>query len=268
MASFGVYPCYAGLAFVAGGILQTTLRRKELPTWGKIICYVVSACTYAASVFLAARELPSTNGFSNEKLTILSYAIAAVVFAGAYVGGFLVCRKGDAKQLWFILFAMGFIAIFLLPGGYFIKLVIHRPRFRLFKQDAEIPFLNWWETYDYKTFLANHPDHVYENGLILTKEEFKSFPSGHAGTGIIMAMFLPFMAYFFPKLKGKEVMLFYIGFGYGLLMMFSRLLCGAHYLSDTCMGALLVAIAYYIINEIAYRMGLFNDPKHQEVEQE
>ena len=59
----------------------------------------------------------------------------------------------------------------------------------------------------------------------------------------------------------------YIGFGYGLLMMFSRLLCGAHYLSDTCMGALLVAIAYYIINEIAYRMGLFNDPKPQEVEQ-
>ena len=30
MASFGVYPCYAGLAFVGGGLMSTTIKRKEL----------------------------------------------------------------------------------------------------------------------------------------------------------------------------------------------------------------------------------------------
>ena len=29
MASFGVYPCYMGLAFIGGGFLSTTLRRAE-----------------------------------------------------------------------------------------------------------------------------------------------------------------------------------------------------------------------------------------------
>ena len=268
MASFGVYPCYAGLAFIGGGFLSTSIRRKDLPLWGQIICYVFSFVAYGMSIYLCGKELPSVNGYNRPDLAILSYAICAVVFGGVFVGAYFVCRKGEMKQLWNILLVMSAIFIVgLLPAGFLIKLVIHRPRFRLFMEDPEIPFCNWWDSFkEYKEFLNNHPQgYVYPDGFPLTKEEFKSFPSGHSGTGMIMAMFLPFMSYFFPKLKGKEIWLFYGGVAFGLLMMFSRLLVGAHYLTDTCMGSLIVMVAYYAANEFAYRKGFYND---QEPEKE
>ena len=269
MASFGVYPCYAGLAFIAGGFLSTSMRRKEFPLWAKIICYVVSGAAYGMSIYLCGKELPSVNGYNRPDLAILSYAICAVLFGAVAVGAFFVCRKGDEKQLWNILLVMSIIFVLgLVPAGYAIKLVIHRPRFRLFMEDPEIPFRNWWDTFkEYKEFLNNHGQgYNYPDGFPLTKEEFKSFPSGHSGTGMIMAMFLPFMSYFFPKLKGKEIWLFYGGVVFAFIMMFSRLLVGAHYLTDTCMGSLIVMVVYYGANEFAYRKGFFdeNDPQVKE----
>ena len=68
-----------------------------------------------------------------------------------------------------------------------------------------------------------------------------------------MMMFLSYASMFFKQLKGKETLLFYIGFAWTLLMGFSRMLVGAHYLSDVCMGALIVTVVYYITNEIALK---------------
>ena len=267
MASFGVYPCYAGLAFVGGGLMCTTIRRKELPIFGKIVCYFLSALAYVMAIYLCGKELPSVNGYNVPKLAILSYAICAVVFAGCYVGGYLACIKGDQQKLWRILLVM--IVIFvvaLLPAGFLIKLVIHRPRYRLYYEDPTIPFCNWWESYkEYKTFLNNHGEgFTYPTGFPLTKEEFKSFPSGHSGTGMIMAMFLPFSAHFFPKLKGKETLLFYIGAVWGFVMMFSRMTVGAHYLTDTCMGSLIVMVVFYVVNEFAFRKGFYGKDEEKE----
>ena len=256
MASFGVYPCYAGLAFVGGGFLCTTIRRKELPLWGKIICYVGSAIAYGMSIYLCGKEMPSPNGYNDKSLTLIAYAIPAVLFAGAFVGGFFVCRKGDQKQLWIILLVMTAIfVVALLPAGFLIKLVIHRPRYRYAVRCGVTDYLNWWQLFpQYKDYIG-----INVEGFEITKEEFKSFPSGHSGTGMILTMFLSFLPFFFPKLKGKETFLFYGGAAFGLLMMFSRLLVGAHYLTDTCMGSLIVMVVFYVVNEFAYRKGFFNE---------
>ena len=265
MASFGVYPCYAGLAFIGGGFLCTSIRRKDFPLWAKIICYVFSGVAYGMSIYLCGKELPSVNGYNVPKLAILSYAICAVLFAGAFVGGYVVCRKGDQKYLWTILLLMSVIFIVsLLPAGYVIKLIIHRPRYRYAVRFGETDYYNWWQMFpEYK----EHIGKVVAGNIELTKEEFKSFPSGHSGTGMILAMYLPFAAFFFPKLKGKETFLFYGGVAFGLLMMFSRLLVGAHYLTDTCMGSLIVMVVFYIVNEFAVRKGLYDEkPKKAEEE--
>ena len=264
MASFGVYPCYAGLAFIGGGFLVTTLKRKEMPLWGKIICYIVSAAAYGMSIYLCGKEMPSPNGYNNDSLKPIAYAIPAVLFAGAFFGGFMVCRKGDAKQLWVILLIMSVIfVVSLLPAGYVIKLIIHRPRYRYAVRCGVTDYYNWWQPFpEYKDAIG----HVVE-GFEITKEEFKSFPSGHSGTGMILAMYLPLASYFFPKLKGKETFLFYGGVAFGLLMMFSRLLVGAHYLTDTCMGSLFVMVVFYVVNEVAVRKGWFDLNKPKEAEE-
>ena len=56
MASFGVYPCYAGLAFVGGGLMSTTIKRKELPLWCKLFCYFLSGIALIMSVYLCGGE--------------------------------------------------------------------------------------------------------------------------------------------------------------------------------------------------------------------
>ena len=260
MASFGVYPCYAGLAFIGGGLLSTTIKRKELPLWGRIICYVLSALAYGMSIYLCGKEWPSVNGYNTPEMAPLSYGISAVVFGGVYVLAFFVCRKGDIQQMWRVLLVMTVIfVVSLLPAGFVIKLIIHRPRYRYAVRGGIVEFKNWWERFsEYKDFIGQEFE-----GFTLVKEEFKSFPSGHSGTGMIMAMFLPLASFFFPKLKGKEIILFYAGVAWGFIMMFSRLLVGAHYLTDTCMGSLIVMVVYYVVNEFALRKNIY-EPTVQE----
>ena len=262
MASFGVYPCYAGLAFVGGGLMSTTIKRKELPLWGKIICFFLSGLAIVMAVYLCGGEWPSVNGYNVPQLEWLSFLIAGIVFAGVYCAGYLVCRKGDVKQLWAMLLVMVVIfTVSLLPAGFVIKLIIHRPRYRYLVRTGVLPFYNWWENCaNYKDYIGGHID-----GFPITKEDFKSFPSGHSGTGMIMAMFLSYAPIFFKKLKGKETIMFYVGVLWGLTMMFSRMLVGAHYLTDTCMGSLIVMVVFYIANEFAYKKGFF-ETKEEEVE--
>ena len=264
MASFGVYPCHFCLSFIGGGLLCTTLRRKELKQWLKIVCYILSATALGLAVFLCGREWPSVNGHNVPHLAPLSYVICGVLFSGSFCLGYYVCRKGDQRQLWGICLIAGLaFAVSLLPAGYAIKLIIHRPRFRYMVNGlGDDFFYNWWQTFpQYKNFISTAENPVFVNGVEITKEEFKSFPSGHSGAGMILAMSLPLMTYFFPKLKGKNTILFYVGVAYGLLMMFSRLLVGAHYLTDTCMGSLIVMVVFYVANEIMIRQGFLDDPK-------
>ena len=270
MASFGVYPCYAGLAFIGGGLMSTTIKRKELPLWGKIICFVLSAVAYVMAIYLCGKEWPSENGYNVPQLAWLSYLIAGIVFAGVYVLAFFVCKKGDIKQMWRILLVMVVIfTVALLPAGYVIKLIIHRPRYRYLVRTGATPFYNWWENCsNYKNVISDY-EGVGIEGFPITKEDFKSFPSGHSGTGMIMAMFLAYAPVFFNKLKGKETLLFYIGVAFGFLMMFSRMLVGAHFLTDTCMGSLIVMVVFYCVNEFAVRKKFFDrEEPRPEIEQQ
>ena len=266
MASFGVYPCYAGLAFIGGGLLETTMQRKELHIVGRIFCFFLSGLAYVMAIYLCGKEWPSVNGYNAPQIAWLSYLISAIVFGGVYFLAFMVCRKGDQKLMWRALICMVVIfTVALLPAGFLIKLVIHRPRYRYVVRDNVDLYHNWWEMFpEYKNYIstAEHPNVLY--GVEITKEEFKSFPSGHSGTGMIMAMFLPYFSFFFPKLKGKETLLFYCGAAFGFLMMISRMIVGAHYLTDTCMGSLIVIVVFYVVNEFAVRKKLLEDPVPQE----
>ena len=263
MASFGVYPCHFCLSFIGGGLLCTTIRRKDLKPFVKLIGYGLSAVAIILAVWLCGKEWPSTNGHNVPKLAPLSYAICAILFSGTFCLGYLVCRKGDQRKLWNICLILGIaFAVSLFPAGFAIKLFIHRPRYRMavYYGGADAFYYNWWESCsNYKDFIID--GNPIAAGITLTKEEFKSFPSGHSGSGIILAAVLPFASQFFPKLKGKELFFFYGGAAYGFLMMFSRLLVGAHYLTDTCMGALIVMVTFYVANEIILKKGLLQEPE-------
>ena len=258
MASFATYPGYGGLAFIGGGFFGTTFKRKDMHIGLKILSYFLSVLAYGMSVWLCAKDMPSVNGFNNPALTVPSYLIAALVFAGVFYFAFSVTKRGDRQRLWIALMVMAVIFVVgLLPVGFIVKRIMHRPRYRFFVRTNPDLFHNWWERFaDYKSVLYDAEGNTVKIGAnTMTSEEFKSFPSGHSGTAAIVMMFLPYMSIFFPKLKGKETLFFYIGFGWTLVMMFSRMLCGAHYLTDTCMGALIVLIVFFAVHVFAVKKG-------------
>ena len=80
--------------------------------------------------------------------------------------------------------------------------------------------------------------------------EFRSFPSGHSILSISMVFILPSMSWFFPKLKEKKILLGVIGLLFSMIVMFTRLILGAHYLSDVSAGAIIgtvLALIYTFI---------------------
>lgn len=262
-SSFGTYPCYMGMAFIGGGLFSTTIKRKELPWWGKLFCFFLSALAYVLSIVIAAKDLPSVNGFNNPKLAPISYTICALLFSATFVLAFYVCKKGNVKYLWNILLIMAMVYILgMLPASYAIKLVIHRPRYRFLVREGLTEFHNWWESQsNYKDFLDGS---YVVDGHVITKEEFKSFPSGHSGAAAILMMLLPSLTLFFEKLKGKETLLFYTGFVWTLINMFFRLRVGAHFLSDTCVGSLIVLGVFFAFHEFAKSKNILTPSQKQE----
>ena len=50
---------------------------------------------------------------------------------------------------------------------------------------------------------------------------------------------LPSLSWIFPKLKDKQILLILVGFVFGVAIMLTRIILGAHYLSDVSAGAII-----------------------------
>ncbi len=117
-----------------------------------------------------------------------------------------------------------------------VKIVWGRVRFReLLRQGSTDGFMPW-----------------YRPGGFTTSNEYKSFPSGHtAGAGVSYLMLL--LPYVSPKWKQHKVWCFVIPLVYTGTVAFSRMVMGAHYLSDVTVGGMIsftaVIIAIKIIDK-------------------
>ena len=137
------------------------------------------------------------------------------------------------------LFAILIPYVFLIEG---IKLFVHRPRFRIVNEGF-VPFKAWWENFkDYKEAIS-----LYN----VTKEDFKSFPSGHTAEATMLLIFSIFIPMANTYLKKYQTPAIIFSICMILIMALGRILAAAHYLSDVSAGAftliLFAIIAYEII---------------------
>lgn len=65
---------------------------------------------------------------------------------------------------------------------------------------------------------------------------FKSWPSGHVGTATLTLMLTILCPLFRFKHKGMEYVTYFVTLSYTLLIAFTRIRCGAHFLSDVSTG--------------------------------
>lgn len=258
VSAFGMIPGYGALSLLGGALLSVTIKDSRFHKALRVGFCVIAAALYGLSVFFLGRDVFSGNGFNNESLNWLGFVIMGVIMVPVFYFGYRLGKLNDNPNMWIIVLILAF-AIFmaLVPGVTLFKAIMHRPRYRIAIYEHYVDFHNWWEPCkEYKDIIAGSLGR-------LDKDEFKSFPSGHAGATMCSTIFLVVPTLLNKKWMKYQTLLFYIGFGWALVVMFARLLVGAHFLSDVSIGALLTIIFFYIGNEVIVRKFL---PKEEPAE--
>ena len=213
---FAIWFCNMGempsrlLPIIAGTLLFYQCEKKLHKIFGLIVCTGGSAYIgYHIARYFFIEE----NNFV--------FGIFFGLCFGAFVlffGQFIIIDEKTKRTL--IILAFAGIAVWgaqtLIIEG--TKYLWGRVRFRdLLASGSYDAFTSWL-----------HPNGINGN---------KSFPSGHtASAGVCyLLMTLPFIS---EKLKNKKTQLFIIAFIYTGIVAFTRLVMGAHYLSDVTVGGL------------------------------
>lgn len=177
--------------------------------------------------------------------SLIYVGVAALVLIGLYVLAYLLLRNCTNKNK---LALFGLALISMVCAGNLVSIVskriFARPRMRLILSEKSIEFKNWWEmSRDIKeAYIAKG----------IASEEFKSFPSGHALNSCYFSA-LWTLCSFNEKLKNKEGLIFIIGLFLSLLTSFSRMLCGAHFLTDVTFGMMACLFCQFVCYKVYLR---------------
>ena len=219
-AAFGEYP--AALGFAAAGSMLLSARNWEKHLTG--VLQIIAGCWFIFSGAAMASILPTNYLHIPAGLS----AGIGLVCTGLTVWGTLrLCRTSDRRTVIRIaaVFLLVIFADILVVN--LIKIPWGRARMRLVASDSRAYFMPWWQA---GTGLR---DTLVAAGV--AADEFKSFPSGHTAnaSSLMLLCLLPRLS---PKLADKQNFLFFIALAWTVLVAVSRIVMGAHYLTDTTVG--------------------------------
>ncbi|MBR5088108.1 MAG: phosphatase PAP2 family protein [Ruminiclostridium sp.] len=177
-----------------------------------------------------------------------------VIAAGALFGvyplffvGLFTSKKEYDKRLMkrLIVLCSVMLAALMLMG--MLKLGFSRPRYRLLIQDIPgVDFQPW-----YLPFVGSD-ELIRELGL--DWNNFRSFPSGHVLQSMSLIFVLPPLAEIYGSRGNRNVLLYTAGTVFAVLVGISRMVMGAHFLSDICAGALLAIMFAFADFVLAKKM--------------
>ncbi len=252
LAAYGQLPSSAG-AVLAGTLflIGRSRNKRAVRVWQTVIGLVM----IGVGIYMLC-ENPVE--YMNMNL-VLSCVIALVITALMMALAVFVsrnARKEDILQvatvfLLTIVAQMALINLIKIPWG--------RPRMRLIMTDDRAFFMPWYQ-----------PGTALKDTLTaagVAAEEFKSFPSGHTGHAVILMLYglLPWLQGGAgrsdrpgrkPALLSEtpSIRLFvWIGFGWAALVAFSRMIMGAHFLSDTVVGFAISFLCVLLIPALVFR---------------
>ena len=229
---------YGMFAYLGGGAIYFG-KAYNLKKQFKILLYIASVILYGCGVFFAGREVFGENGFGGVAPGFVGYFVVAPFDALFLYLGYKVVCKTDNPHLWVtylvLVIAMAIVFLLLITAA---KSLMHRPRYRGIYEYGHDLYLPWYtRCSNYKELME-----IYD----LSKEEFKSFPSGHSASAMLIPMYSLFLTNTKKSYKKASMIIFPISFAFGLTVMFSRMHLGAHYLSDVSFGALMTVTMFFV----------------------
>ena len=232
-----------GVIAMMGGVVCYHALKLTKGTAEKIIFILISLAFLGVAIYFDAKEFFGPNGWHGMAHKWVGYIIATPLMGGCTFLGYLIGKKANNPQLWLlILIGAFFIGLSLIIGTTVVKNIFHRPRYRIAVYGGYCDFYNWWERcVDYKSIMNMHD---------IAKEEFKSFPSGHTSVCAMTMLGVVILPFVLGKEVKHQVLYFYLALAYTLFVAFTRILVGAHYLSDVGMGGLITVVCLYMYYEI------------------
>lgn len=236
-AAYGAIP--APLGCVAAGTLFLCGRSREQQLRGALqgaggLLLLLSGT--ALTCFVPTRYLPVSPA--------LLAGIGLVLSAGTVLIVRRLAKGADRAVINRVALAILLVILCELLVVNLIKVCWGRPRMRLVVSHPEAYFFPWWR----RGTALKAPLTAAGVGA----DEFKSFPSAHTANAATLLL-LGLVPYLKPSLQRYRKVLVAFGFGWTAVVALSRIMLGAHYLTDTAVGFLICFLSIYLICGAIFR---------------
>ena len=243
ITTLGMYPFAAAIVLFLGVLFERVVHGKTKKgakiVLGALIVLFAIFVGFIGSGSIVDRDclgsiFPSLNRNIPVILIISPIIEYPLFFLGYKLAGKTVDERLGRKALVTVLILCAAFTI-----NRTLKGIVCRPRYRsVVLGYEEVGFVPW-----YSPFKGAEEMMVKYS---LDKGEFRSFPSGHGILSMSVIIILISLTWLLPKLKEKRIALIIGGFIFSVVIMFTRLVLGAHYLTDVCVGAIVALILTFI----------------------
>ena len=231
---------------VACAVAGFTLVIKDL--FGYAGEYIGAQLTSDSRLVLAAHEAGGA-GY----LVGISVAVALFPAAGLLLAWQRIPKETNDKMIWWAIAIVATMLFFLVP--HFIKGPVGRVRYRTMNYLNDFSLFTRWYQLNGKRVMtvdgvvASNPQ--TKAAIIVASDTCKSFPSGHTfSAGMIYTLLaLPYLSDKCNK-TGVKVGLWVGTVGYTAIVAISRIVAGAHFMSDVLFGGSIAFAGAMIAREI------------------
>ena len=245
VSTVGVYLVNGSFVFLIGALLRQIISSRP----GKIkLIIAIIICTYLA---ISTASL-GVGGLFNG--TVLGSAIGIetvtvkqmitkgfLYFFPLYPIGILLNGKHYEKESILRIICVLFTMTVSFYSMMLVKQLDQRPRFYITLMGYEgIGFREWY------TFKKISEETCQKYGLI--SDDLGSFFSGHALQAMLNVLIFPCFSCVFPALRNRDKVLVIIAAALSVLICLSRIVLGAHYLSDVAFGSLVGIFVIVLFN--------------------
>ena len=239
----GQYP-YMALWVFYMGVICRQVRNSDMPGRKKTVWTVVcgylglSTSVICSWAMFAADTIGGVLPQTINNLPVIAAGALFGVYPLFFLGLFTSGNEYD-KRLLKRLIALCVVMLAALYVMVMIKLFFCRPRYRLLLQDMPgVTYHPWYLPFEGAGDLIR--------GMGIDWNDFRSFPSGHSlgSMGLIFA--LPPLAEVYSCRRSRKILLFAAGAVFAVLVGISRMVMGAHFISDVCMGWLIAELFAFV----------------------